>query len=35
MQELEVLAADVTELDVDAITNAANTQLKRGGGWPR
>jgi O-acetyl-ADP-ribose deacetylase (regulator of RNase III) len=32
MIELEVLAADVTELDVDAITNAANTQLKHGGG---
>jgi len=32
MIELEVLAADVTELDVDAIANAANTQLKHGGG---
>jgi O-acetyl-ADP-ribose deacetylase (regulator of RNase III) len=32
MIELEVLAADVTKLDVDAITNAANTQLKHGGG---
>jgi O-acetyl-ADP-ribose deacetylase len=30
--EIEVLAADVTRLDVDAITNAANTQLKHGGG---
>ena len=32
MVELEVLQADVTKLDVDAITNAANTQLKNGGG---
>jgi O-acetyl-ADP-ribose deacetylase len=32
MVELEVLQADVTRLDVDAITNAANTQLKHGGG---
>ena len=32
MVELEVLQADVTKLDVDAITNAANTQLKHGGG---
>src|ERR1700754_899260 len=30
--EVEVLQADVTTLDVDAITNAANTQLKHGGG---
>ncbi|MFL5884604.1 MAG: macro domain-containing protein [Thermoleophilaceae bacterium] len=30
--ELEVLQADVTKLDVDAIANAANTQLKHGGG---
>ena len=32
MVEVEVLQADVTKLDVDAITNAANTQLKHGGG---
>jgi O-acetyl-ADP-ribose deacetylase len=32
MIELEVLQADVTTLEVDAITNAANTQLKHGGG---
>lgn len=32
MIELEVLAADVTKLEVDAITNAANTQLRHGGG---
>jgi O-acetyl-ADP-ribose deacetylase (regulator of RNase III) len=32
MVEIEVLQADVTKLDVDAITNAANTQLKHGGG---
>ena len=32
MAELEVLAADVTKLDVDAIANAANTQLIHGGG---
>jgi O-acetyl-ADP-ribose deacetylase (regulator of RNase III) len=30
--KLEVLAADVTKLDVDAIANAANTQLIHGGG---
>jgi O-acetyl-ADP-ribose deacetylase len=30
--ELQVLAADVTTLDVDAIANAANTQLRHGGG---
>jgi O-acetyl-ADP-ribose deacetylase (regulator of RNase III) len=29
---LEVIAADVTKLDVDAIANAANTQLIHGGG---
>jgi O-acetyl-ADP-ribose deacetylase len=29
---LEVIAADVTALDVDAITNAANTELRHGGG---
>ena len=32
MAELEVLAADVTKLQVDAITNAANTELRHGGG---
>lgn len=32
MIELEVLQADVTKLEVDAITNAANTQLRHAGG---
>ena len=32
MIELEVIQADVTKLEVDAITNAANTQLRHGGG---
>lgn len=32
MIELEVLQADVTKLEVEAITNAANTELKHGGG---
>jgi len=29
---LEVIAADITQLHVDAIANAANTQLRHGGG---
>ncbi len=32
MIELEVLQADVTKLEVDAITNAANTELRHAGG---
>jgi O-acetyl-ADP-ribose deacetylase len=32
MAKLEVLQADVTKLDVDAIANAANTELMHGGG---
>jgi O-acetyl-ADP-ribose deacetylase len=32
MAELEALQADVTKLDVDAIANAANTELRHGGG---
>jgi O-acetyl-ADP-ribose deacetylase len=30
--ELEVIAGDVTQLEVDAIANAANTMLRHGGG---
>jgi O-acetyl-ADP-ribose deacetylase len=30
--ELEVIAGDITKLEVDAIANAANTQLMHGGG---
>jgi O-acetyl-ADP-ribose deacetylase (regulator of RNase III) len=33
--ELEVIAGDVTKLEVDAIANAANTQLRHGGGVAR
>src|SRR6059058_4977402 len=32
MAEIEVLDADITQLDVDAVANAANTQLMHGGG---
>lgn len=32
MAEIEVRQADITVLEVDAISNAANTQLRHGGG---
>jgi O-acetyl-ADP-ribose deacetylase (regulator of RNase III) len=32
MAQIEVQEADITQLDVDAIANAANTQLRHGGG---
>jgi O-acetyl-ADP-ribose deacetylase (regulator of RNase III) len=32
MAELKVEKADITQLDVDAIANAANTELRHGGG---
>ena len=32
MATLEVLQADITQLEVDAITNAANTEMRHGGG---
>src|SRR5919204_2695318 len=32
MAQIEVRQADVTKLDVDAIANAANTELRHGGG---
>ncbi len=35
MAELEVQRADVTKLEVDAIANAANTELQHGGGVAR
>ena len=34
MAELEVMAADVTQLEVDAIANAANTSCATAAGWP-
>lgn len=35
MADVEVLEADITQLEVDAIANAANTRLMHGGGVAR
>ena len=35
MADVEVLEADITRLEVDAIANAANTDLRNGGGVAR
>ena len=32
MSEIEVIEGDITELEIDAIANAANTDLRHGGG---